>query len=72
MYLNSILFLHIGILQDLLRKLHGLPGEVHVEFFEFSAGKGFGEIVAVFEALNLKLRTLLAGQGAISPSRLHA
>lgn len=54
--------LHPFRLIGLLHGLHGCPEEVHVEFFEFSGGKGFGEIVTVFEGL--KFHTLLARQGA--------
>jgi len=61
-YLIDIFLLNVGVLQDLLDRLHSLPEEVHVEFFEFGTGKGLGEVIAIFEALDFDASALLAGQ----------
>jgi len=58
--LVNILFLDIGVLQDLLDGLHGLPEEVDVKFFEFGTGKRLREVVAILEALDFDASALLA------------
>jgi len=55
----NIFLLHVGVLQD-LDGFHGLPEEIHVEFFEFGMGKCLGEVIAILEALNFDTRALLA------------
>ena len=64
-YLIDILLLNVGVLQDLLDRLHSLPEEVHVEFFKLGAGKGLGEVIAILEALDFNASALLAGQGPL-------
>ena len=43
----------------MLHGLHGLPEQVHVEFFEFGTRKCLREIVAILEALNFDTSALL-------------
>ncbi len=52
----------VGVLQDLLDRLHGLPEEVHVEFLELGTGKGLREVIAILEALDFDASALLARQ----------
>jgi hypothetical protein len=59
-YLINIFFLDVGILEDLLDGLHGLPEEIHVELFEFSPRESFREVIAVLKAFDFDSGALLA------------
>jgi len=48
-YLIDILFLDVGILQNLFNGLHGLAEKIHVELLKLGTGKSFREIVAILE-----------------------
>jgi hypothetical protein len=63
--LINIFLLNTGILDNLLDGLHGLPEELHVEFFELGTGKGLREVVAVLERLDFDLSGLLTGEGTL-------
>ena len=56
----DILLLDVGILENLLDWLHGLPEEVHVELFELGLGEGLREVVSILEGLNFDTGRLLA------------
>lgn len=56
----DILLLDVGILENLLDWLHGLPEEVHVELFELGPGEGLREVVSILEGLNFDTGRLLA------------
>ena len=56
----DILLLDVGILENLLDWLHGLPEEVHVELFELGLGEGLREVVSILEGLNFDMGRLLA------------
>lgn len=45
----DVLFLDVGVLQDLFDGLESLPEEIHVNFLEFGAGESLGEVVSAFE-----------------------
>jgi len=64
-HLIDILLLDVGVLQDLLDGLHGLPEEVHVEFFKLGAGKSLREVIAILEALDFNASALLARQSPL-------
>ena len=48
-YLINILLLEVGVLENLLHRLHRLTEKIHVEFLELSPGERLGEVVAVLE-----------------------
>jgi hypothetical protein len=61
----DILLLNVGVLENLLNRLYGLPEEVHIEDIEllkFGSGKCLGEVIAVLEGLNFNMGGLLAGE----------
>ena len=62
----DILLLEIGVLENLLDRLHGLPEQVHVQFLELGPGQCLGEVVAILERFDLDPGGLLRGQGPLS------
>jgi hypothetical protein len=57
--------LKLGVLENLLNRLHGLLEEVDVELLELGLGKGLGEILASVESLDLDTGALLRGQSTL-------
>jgi hypothetical protein len=57
--------LHLGVLENLLNRLHGLLEEVNVELLELGLGEGLGEILASVESLNLDTSALLRRQSTL-------
>lgn len=61
-HLINILLLDVGVLQNLLDRLHSLAEKIHIELLKLGTGKSFREIVAVLEGFNLNASGLLAGE----------
>ena len=57
--------LHLGVLENLLNRLHGLLEEVNVELLELGLGEGLGEVLAVVESLDLNAGALLRRQSTL-------
>ena len=64
-YFIDVLFLDIGILEDLFHGLHGLTEKIHVELFKLGPSESFREIIAILERLDFNPCGLLAGQCAL-------
>src|SRR5258705_3782615 len=63
--LVDILLFDIGVLEDLLDRLHGLPEEIHVELLELGPGERLGEVITVLERFDFDTGGLLAGKCSI-------
>lgn len=57
--------LELGVLENLLNRLHSLLEEVNVELLELGLGKGLGEVLAVVESLDLNAGALLRRQSTL-------
>jgi hypothetical protein len=57
--------LELGVLENLLNRLHGLLEEVNVELLELGAGQGLGEVVALEEGLDLNASAELRRKGTL-------
>jgi hypothetical protein len=57
--------LELGVLENLLNRLHGLLEEVNVELLELGLGEGLGEVLAVVESLDLNAGALLRRQSTL-------
>lgn len=67
-YLHNVidlLLLEVGVLENLLDGLHGLPEQIQVEFFEFRPRESLGEILSIEERFDFDLDTHLGGESSL-------